>query len=198
VSLSFEDDSNPTNKLKSIFLRSTCSKRDRGIGEVSRMLLGNPLYHSTFNYVYASLDITSGTLEDNLSLENINENNQNKPITKKSLLEIFSNRKTNNILKNDLNNIKSYLDFVKKYYVYDNQLKLRTDEEINKIVVITTPKIYYSSVDLLKYQKYSYFQYIKYAEWDAESIKQLNMDNAIEKWNQYLDTAPPEIINSIK
>jgi hypothetical protein len=162
------------------------------------MLLGNPLYHSSFNYVYSSLDITSNVLEDELSLNNVNESNENNPITKKSLLDIFANRKKNNQLINDLENIKSYLDFVKLYYVSNNKLKKRSQDQIDKIVIVTTPKVYFSSIDIKKQQKYAYFQYIKYADWDGESIKQLNMDNAIQKWNSYLNIAPQHILNSIK
>ncbi len=157
VSQSITEDDNPVSKLRSIFLRTTCSKRDRGIGEVSRLLLGNPLYHSSFNYLNASLDMNCRELEDiNLNIQdnnteqsnnqntnsNTNENNGQKQLTKKSLLDLYAFRKNNEKINEDMiqSNIKSYLDFFKNYYISKNKIKKRNQKEMNKLVIIITAR----------------------------------------------------------
>ena len=202
--------------MKSLFLRTTCSQRDRGLGEITRLLLGNPLYHSSFNYLNASLDIHSRELED-LSDVNFNENNDqtdeqnnqtetenqankenNKQITKKSMLDLFAYRKKNQILINDLDNNKSFIQFFKNYSVYKNKLNKRNQEEKDKLVVITSPHVNYSTHDIKKKQKYCYYQYIKYADWDSETIKELTLENSIDKWHDFIINATYEIRREVE
>ncbi|RNA15588.1 ATP-dependent DNA helicase PIF1 [Brachionus plicatilis] len=50
-------DDNPQTKIRSLMLRSIAGKRDLGQCEVSRLLLSDKLYHSTFNYVTLCTDL---------------------------------------------------------------------------------------------------------------------------------------------
>ncbi len=78
------------SKLKSIFLRTTCAKRDRGLGEVTRSLLGNPLYHSTFRYENLSLEMNYRPL-----VELNEEADESTPAVKKTLIDFYGERNTN-------------------------------------------------------------------------------------------------------
>lgn len=51
-----KEQDNPISKLKSIFMQTACSKRDKGRPEVARSIMGEHLYRSTFTYKTYSLE----------------------------------------------------------------------------------------------------------------------------------------------
>ena len=62
----------------------------------------------------------------------------------------------------------------------------------------TFPKKRYNKIDKEKYKNYCYYSIIKYQPWskdDYETIK--NKETAILRWEQFLENATPEIINTI-
>ena len=56
----------------------------------------------------------------------------------------------------------------------------------------------YSIHDIKKKQKYCYYQYIKYADWDSETIKELTLENSIDKWHDFIINAPYEIRREVE
>lgn len=56
VGRSINEHDNPISKLKSVFMQTACSKRDKGRPEVARSIMGEHLYRSTFKYKTYSLD----------------------------------------------------------------------------------------------------------------------------------------------
>ena len=66
------------------------------------------------------------------------------------MLDLFVYRKKNQILINDLDNNKSFIQFFKNYSVYKNKLNKRNQEEKDKLVVITSPHVNYSTHDIKK------------------------------------------------
>jgi hypothetical protein len=126
-------DDNPQSKLRSIMVKSVAGKRDIGQCEVSRLILGEPMYHSSFNYIVLSTDFNSR--EVNLD-KNIDEN---EPATKKSMLDFFGNRLKISQIRCQLINVKNLIDFARIFRIVKNELVLRNDTE--KTVVITYPKV---------------------------------------------------------
>ncbi|RNA16634.1 ATP-dependent DNA helicase PIF1 [Brachionus plicatilis] len=72
-------DDNAGTKIRSLMIKSTAGKRDIGKCELSRLLLSEPLYNSTFNYVTISTEIDSRVL-------NLNINDDKSIATKNSLI----------------------------------------------------------------------------------------------------------------
>ncbi|RMZ96220.1 ATP-dependent DNA helicase PIF1 [Brachionus plicatilis] len=72
-------------RLKTI--KSIAGKRDLGQCEVSRLLLSEKLYHSTFNYVTLSteLDVSELNLDKNID--------DDSPAVKKSIIDFYANRR---------------------------------------------------------------------------------------------------------
>ena len=124
---------NPQTKLRSLMLKSIAGKRDIGQCEVSRLLLSEQLYHSSFNYAVQTTDLY--TREVNLG-KNIDENSS---ATKKSIIDFYSERLENNSIQHQLDDVNNLIDFVKKFIIKKNELALRPDAE--KTVIITYPKV---------------------------------------------------------
>ncbi|RNA33794.1 hypothetical protein BpHYR1_046991 [Brachionus plicatilis] len=85
---------NPSTKMRSLMIKSIAGKRDIGQCEVSRLLLSEPLYNSSFNYVTISTEIDSRELNLNANRKQIDLiknqlitkiNYQLEPNTKKQL-----------------------------------------------------------------------------------------------------------------
>lgn len=193
VALTITAESNPVSKLKSIFLRTTCAKRDRGLGEVTRSLLGNPLYHSTFKYENLSLDINYRPLA-----EMNDKDDESAPAVKKTLLDFYGERNLNPHLLQILEEKKiiSLIVFAKHFHIIKQNLVPRKNSD--NIIIITTPPVTYNNQDIKKHAKYCYYQYIKYGPWDAISIKDLNLNNSIDTWNSFITTASAEIRESVE
>ncbi|RNA33424.1 ATP-dependent DNA helicase PIF1, partial [Brachionus plicatilis] len=65
-------------------------------------------------------------------------------------------------------------------------------------VVITYPKLRYNPNDVIRFKQYCHHQLIKYSDWDNTNIDSIkNIDTAIERWNEFIKTAPQEVLNSI-
>lgn len=174
-------------------MRTTCAKRDRGLGEVTRSLLGNPLYHSTFKYENLSLDM------NNRSLVEINgKEDESAPAVKKNLLDFYGERNMNPHLLQILEEKKivSLIEFAKYFHIIKQNLVPRKNPE--NIIIITTPSVTYNNQDIKKYSKYCFYQFIKYGPWDSKSIKDLTLNNSIDTWNSFITTAPPEIRESVE
>jgi hypothetical protein len=124
-------DENPTSKLRSIMIRSVAGKRDIGQCEISRLLMSQPLYHSSFSYVTISTELDKREI-------NISRNQSpDAPATKKSLIDFYANRKTNKNLENKLDTITCLVSFVKKFQLNSkNELVARTNPE-QTIVILT-------------------------------------------------------------
>ncbi|CAF0924282.1 unnamed protein product [Brachionus calyciflorus] len=179
---------NPNTKIRSMMIKSIAGKRDIGQCEVSRLLLSESLYNSSFNYVTVSTEIDSRQL--NL---NVNEDDESKA-TKNSLIDYYANRKQLESIKNQLVKIGNLISFV-RFFKLDSNYKITAWADHDKTVVITLPKIRYNPDDREKYKLYCYHQTIKYSDWDILNINEIrNKDTAIEKLNNFLKYAPNKIL----
>ena len=79
------DTDNPQTKMRSLMINSVCGKRDIGQCEISRLLLSEPMYHSTFEYVSQSLDLDKRQL-------NTDNDNPAVNIYKKSIMDYYADR----------------------------------------------------------------------------------------------------------
>ena len=102
-------DDNPQTKIRSLMIKSIAGKRDLGQCLISRLLLSEPLYHSSFNYVYLSTDLF--TKELNLD-KNVPDDAE---ATKRSIIDFYAYRYNNPRLQNSLENIYNLIDFVRKF-----------------------------------------------------------------------------------
>jgi hypothetical protein len=187
VMKSAEATDNPLTKLRSLMLRTVC-KRDIGQCEVSRLLFSEPLYHSTFDYVSQSLDLSSRQLnfDQNSSL-----------LVKINLLDYYADRDSNEFLKPHLASITSFIEFVKKFVISCGVLKLKDKPHL--IVVTTSPRVRYNPSDLKCYTNYCFYQMIKYSNWKREDMISLsNVNDCIRRWESFLLIAPFEVLNVLK
>jgi hypothetical protein len=137
------EEENPQTKIRSIMLKSIAGKRDLGQCEVSRLLLSEPMYHSTFNYVNLSTDLFTKEV-------NINANaNEDDDATKKNIIDFYADRFNNQRLQNALDDINNLMEFTRKFIVKKGELALRENPE--KVVVIPFPKVYFFKLILVKF-----------------------------------------------
>ncbi len=184
-----KDDDNPTTKLRSLMLKSIAGNRDIGQSEVCRLLLSEPLYSSSFSYVYLSLDINSKQIK----ITNNDEDN----ITSKSLTDYFANRYNDSIVKDELDNIFNIIDFAKIFSVKKDKLVKNPSPEL--IVVITRPTVKFIPNDINKHKDYCYYQMIKYSNWNLNNQNQLlDKNNSVSIWTEFLLNAPESVKNSIR
>ena len=182
-----ESTDNPHTKIRSLMLR-TVGKRDIGQCEVSRLLMSEPLYHSSFTYVSQSLDLTGRQLD-------LDTNSNN--LTKTNLLDFYADRFSNEFLKPYILTIINFLDFVTRFVVVKGQLRLRTN--ISLVVITTTPKVRYNKRDLKVYKMYCHYQIIKYSDWKREDIPGINnFEDSIERFERFILVASPEILAALK
>ncbi len=78
---SLED--NPTSKIRSLMLKSVAGNRDLGQCEISRLLMSEPHYRSSFCHVTVSLEINIREVDCRPFCESA-------PATKNSLLDYYS------------------------------------------------------------------------------------------------------------
>ncbi len=75
-------DDDPTSKLRSLMLKTIGCNRDIGQSEVCRLILSEPLYHTTFQFVNQSLDFGNRQI-------NIGSNNDEESAFVKTMLDFF-------------------------------------------------------------------------------------------------------------
>ena len=95
-------------------LKSVSGKRDLGQCEVSRLLMSEPLYSSSFEYITLSLEFKQ-TREINT---NLGAMNLEKLATIDTLLDCFANRINNKKLEHILNEIPNFYTFAKKFKIF--------------------------------------------------------------------------------
>jgi hypothetical protein len=177
-------ETDPKGRLKSLMINQVAGKRDLGQCEVSRLLLSEPLYHSTFTYISQNLDL------DNREINTTG--NDNELASKKNIIDHYANRSIYSGMEQNIN----LITFLQKYKLTKNEIVSRNIDE--KLVVTTFPKYRYNKNDKEKYKKYCYYAIIKYKPWtkdDYETIK--NKDTAVQRWEQFLENATPEILSTI-
>ena len=180
---------NANTKFRSILLKSIAGTRDIGQCEVTRLILGDPLYHSSFTYVKQSLDLYEREI-------NMEEEDDQQPATKKNMMDFYANRHKEPFLISHVTTIKHFLDFVTRFTLLKGKIVLRPKPE--KTVVITNPKCRYNPKDIESHKKYCYYQMIKYSDWKKEDIPTLNnFDDAIERWDLFIKTASKDVLDTL-
>lgn len=157
-----------SKKLKSLFLRYTVSKRDKGKAEIARSLLGEPLYHSTFTYLTINLEVGNRKIA---LLANQPGDANDTELTQKSLIDYYSVRYE--IPRLSLTEVYNYLDFAKKFELKGGNLVSRT---ITNLVLITTPYVKFNKNDKTVYNHYCYYQLIKYSPWKKDDLESINVN----------------------
>jgi hypothetical protein len=122
------------------------------------------------------------------------DNFQNSTALKNSLIHFYANRYHYSRFSNILSKVNNLMDFAKYFYISRGTLTLQSKPE--EIVVLTRPLVKYNPDDLNRYPQYCYYQLIKYSDWHSQRL--VEKENAIEKWNLFLKTASPIVLNSIK
>lgn len=183
-------DDDPVTKYRSLMLKSLGGHRDLGQSEVCRLILSEPLYQSSFKYIYISLDFSSKQLKTN-------QNDHDSDICAKSILDFFGKRFTNKQIEPYLPKINHLVDFAKYFYVKNDKLLPHINPDLN--VVITRPVVKYTPDDTNKYNDYCYYQLVKYSKWnDQNKDDLLNLERAIPNWKKFLEQASTDILQSIK
>jgi hypothetical protein len=168
-------------------LQTNNATRDIGQSEVCRLLLSEPLYQSSFEYIYISLDISQKLLT-------IKNNNLDY---KKSILEFYANRFNEDIDKDILSKIYNVIDFAKTFSIIKNKLIKRSNSD--KIVILTKPDVYYNPYDSNKYKDYCYYNLIKYSNWTINDKQVIYDKNDVENhWHKFLLIAPEHVKQSIE
>ena len=72
VILNSDQNDNPTSKLRSLKLKTVTGKRNLGQCEVCGLLMSEPLYSSTFEFVTQSLELTQFKELNKLTIKNGN------------------------------------------------------------------------------------------------------------------------------
>ncbi len=177
--------------MKSIFLQTTCSKRDKGKPEVARAILGDHLVHSTFTYKTVSLDMgKKEIIPFDLSQD------ESQRATYKNLLEYYGERFNIRHLHDHLHDISSFIGFARKFEVVHGQLRRRSQS--HNLIIITTPRVKYDTKDKNTHQDYCFYQLLKYSAWTSESLKTISKENAIVLWKEFLKNASGDTLDSIR
>jgi len=109
VILHTSDDDNPKSKLKSLMLKTVSGKRDLGQCEVCRLLMSEPLYSSSFEFITISLELKqSREVVSGISRDDITA-------TYQSLMDHYAQRFTNLKLEPVLSQITNYYSFSKMF-----------------------------------------------------------------------------------
>ena len=131
------EEDNPQSKLRSLMLRSIAGKRNLGQCEISRLLLSEPLYHSSFNYVNLCTDLNNKQV-------NLDKNsNEEDSAVKESIIDFYANRFDNPRLQNQLDDVHNLIDFVRKFTIKNKELVARDNSD--QTVIITFPKVNFSN-----------------------------------------------------
>lgn len=116
VILHTTEEDNPTSKLRALMLKSVSGKRDLGQCEVSRLLLSEPMYSSSFEYFVVSIELKQ---QREVNLIN-SETDDNLNATKFTLMDHYLNRHSNPELKPMLERITSFYSFIKLFKLQNN------------------------------------------------------------------------------
>jgi hypothetical protein len=109
VILHTTEDDNPVTKLRALMLKTVSGKRDLGQCEVCRLLMSQPLYHSSFEYITVSLDFK----QTKQVIPITEKSDENDNATYENLMEEFAKRNRNKFLEPILHKINNYYSFVK-------------------------------------------------------------------------------------
>ena len=90
-------------------IKHIAGDRDIGQCEVSRLLMSQPLYHSSFDYVTISTNMDSKEINTNPELPS------DSTAFKKSLIDYYANRKKLGVCQAHLSKINNLIDFVKLF-----------------------------------------------------------------------------------
>ena len=97
-------------------------------------------------------------------------------------------RKTNPLLIKHDHLLLNFLEFAKRFYISKNNLVLCSNLDLT--VVITHPTVQYQPLIKEIYNKYCFYQMIKYSSWTIENLPEISNElNAIERWETFLSTA---------
>jgi hypothetical protein len=181
---------NPTSKIRSLMLKSVAGNRDLGQCEISRLLMSEPHYRSSFCHVTVSLEINIREIDCQTYCESA-------PATKNSLLDYYSRRKSNPLLAKYDHLLLNFLEFTKYFHVSKNQLCI--SEKPDLTVVITMPSVHYQPEIREVYSHYCYYQIIKYSSWTIDDVAEItNLNTAIERWENFLIMAPDSVKNALR
>ena len=100
------EEDNTVTKLRSLMLKSVSGKRDLGQCEVCCLLISEPLYSSSFEYVQQSLDLNQAKEINKLS------NNGNSKATNSTLMDFYAHRFQNDKIQSIKDTISFFYDFV--------------------------------------------------------------------------------------
>lgn len=181
----------PKSKIRSLMIKHIAGERDIGQCEVSRLLMSEPLYHSSFEYVTVCTNVN--TKEINIDPELPTD----ASAFKKSIIDYYSIRKKLGICQAHLSKIKNLIDFVKIFTTNSkNELVVR---KLNKpVIVVTFPKLRFDSENNENNKKYCLHNLFKYSDWDSGNFEEImNLDTALHRWNEFLKIASPDIIEII-
>ena len=100
-------------------LKTVSGKRDLGQCEVSRLLMSEPLYSCTFEFVVLCLD-----LKLSRDIIPVNEaTDESALITNETLMDQFAKRHSNPKLQPILSEINNIYSFVKKFKMFKGKYK---------------------------------------------------------------------------
>ena len=189
---SASNDDNSNSKLRSLMIRQISGNRDIGQCEISRLINSDPMYTSTFTYITISTDLDSKQLHLNKNLDS------HESAFKKTLIDFYANRKSEVFFKYYSDHLNmNLLTFVRKFTLdKKNELIIRPNSE--KTVIITYPKFRANPDNKEMYKNYCLHQLIKLSVWDKNDYEHIrNLDNAVERWLNFLTLAPKEILDMI-
>ena len=172
-------------------IKHIAGDRDIGQCEVSRLLMSQPLFHSSFDYV---------TLNTNMNSREINTDPElpaENSAFKKTLIDYYAIRKKLGVCQAHLSKIKNLIDFAKLFTTNGrNELILRPTQK--KVIIVTYPKIRWDPDNNENNKNYCLHNLIKYSDWDLDNIDEIqNLDTALQRWQSFLSIASPEIIEII-
>ena len=111
-------------------IKHIAGDRDIRQCEVSRLLMSQPLFHSSFDYVTICTNLNSKEINTQPGLAN------DTTAFKKSLIDYYAIRETLGIVQPHLNKINNLIDFIKLFNTNaQNQLILRSSKK--KTIVVT-------------------------------------------------------------
>lgn len=153
--------------------------------------MGWPLVHSTFCYKTVSLDYGNREI-----ITSTDSNDKNVSATCNNLLDFYANRHSNRELLDKLHQVESFIDFAKQYDCIKGVLRPRRLAE--NTIIITTPKVKSNLDNITIHSNYCYYQLIKYYPWSKETYNQITKNNSIQLWNDFLKSASPKVLQTIR
>ena len=185
------EEDNTVTKLRTLMLKSVSGKRDLGQCEVCRLLISEPLYSSSFEYVQQSLDLNQAKEINKLS------NNGNSKATNSTLMDFYAHRFQNDKMHSIRDTISSFYDFVLQYKVIKGQLIARKNNK--RIIIVTCPKVRYNPQIIENHIDYCYYQLIKYSNWNIADLEIMrNKTTPIERFETFYNNASSKTKETIR